>query len=94
VLWRVREEYMMSLCRAEHVLHVARQHAARAEQVDLEDERVEVVVLVEQVLQRRVRDDAAVPEIVGADLDHRQRGGSAPLAMTCSGLDLLLALSK
>ncbi len=82
----------MSLCRAEHVLHVARQHAARAEQVDLEHQRVEPVVLVEQMLQRRVGDDAAVPEMIGADLHHRQGRRQRAARHDVLRLDLLLGI--
>ena len=46
---------------------------AGAEQVDLKHQRVQLVVLVQQMLQRGVGNDAAVPEMIGADLDHRQR---------------------
>src|SRR5215471_7559199 len=55
------------------VFHVARKRSARIEEVYLEHQRVQTVFLVEQVLQGCVRYDAAVPEIVAADLDHRQR---------------------
>jgi hypothetical protein len=50
-------------------MHVARQGAARAEEIDLEDQGVLRIVLVQQLLQRRVRDDAAIPEMIGADLE-------------------------
>ena len=59
------------LVAGQHVLDVARQHAPRREQVDLEHQRVEIVFLVKQMLQRRVGNDAAIPEMVGADLHHR-----------------------
>jgi len=45
------------------------------EKIDLENESVERVVLVEDILQRGVGDDPAVPEMVGADLHHGQRRG-------------------
>ena len=57
-----------------HVLDVARQGPAGAEQIDLEHQRVDAVVEVEQILERRVRHDAAIPEMVGPDLHHRQGG--------------------
>ena len=78
----------------EHVRHVARHRAAGAEQVHLEHQRVHRVEMVEQVLQRRVGDEAAVPyqsvpmRIIGS------AGGSAPLAITCSGMIVVSALSK
>jgi hypothetical protein len=40
------------------------------------------------MLQRRVGNDTAVPEIIG------NAGGNAPLAMMCSGSISSLALSK
>src|SRR5262249_54393427 len=47
--------------------------APGAEQVDLEDQRVQLVVLIEQMLERRVGNDTTVPEVIRPDLDHRQR---------------------
>src|SRR5262249_5043258 len=76
------------------VLDVARKDAARAEKIDLEDESVERVVLVEDILQRGVGDDPSVPEMIGADFDHGQRRGRAPLAITCSGPIVSCWLSK
>src|SRR5262249_2776129 len=38
----------------EHILNVARQYTPSAEQIDLEYQRIEIVVLIEQVLQRRI----------------------------------------
>jgi hypothetical protein len=46
------------------ILDVAREHAARAEKIDLEDESVEWIVLVEDILQRSIGDDASVPEMI------------------------------
>ena len=57
----------------QHLLDIAGQRAAGAEQVDLKHQRVQLVVLVQQMLQRGVGNDAAIPEMIGADLDHRQR---------------------
>ena len=47
----------------EDIRHLAGQGAARAEEVHLKHERGLVLVLFQQILQRRVRDDAAVPII-------------------------------
>ncbi len=47
---------------------------AGAEQVDLKHQRIDLVVLVQQMLQRRVGNDTAVPEMIGADFHHRERG--------------------
>jgi hypothetical protein len=58
---------------AQHVAHVSRQGAAGAEQVDLEDQRAQIVFLLEQILQRRVRDDTAIPVVFTIDLNCRQR---------------------
>jgi len=76
------------------VLDVARQGTARAEQVDLEDHRVDVVVLIEQMLERRVGDDAAVPEVIRSDFTIGRAGDRVPLAITCSGSIMSVALSK
>ena len=46
--------------------------SARGEQVDLEDHEVAPALLVEDVLQRRVRDEAAVPVGLALDLDRRE----------------------
>ena len=53
---------------------VVRQGPPRVEQVDLKHERVQAVLVIQQILQRRVRDDAAVPVMVVADLDAWERG--------------------
>ncbi len=53
-----------------HVLNGAWLGAAGTEKIDLKHQRVGAVVLGEQVLQGCVGDDAAVPEVVGTDLDH------------------------
>ncbi len=52
---------------------MSRQMSARAEQIDLERQRVHVVLLIALALRRRVGNDAAIPMEVRADLDHRQR---------------------
>ena len=76
----------------QNVLNVARQHAAGAEQVDLEDQRIELVFLIEQMLQRRIGNDAAVPEVIGADLDHRQRRRQSTARHDVLGLDRFLGV--
>ena len=48
--------------------------AARAPEVDLEGERVLPRAVVDDPLQRRVRDEAAVPIIFAFDLDGREAG--------------------
>ena len=80
----------MSLCLAEHLLDIAGQGAAGAEQIDLKHQRIQPVVLVQQMLQRRVGDDAAVPEMIGADLDHRQRGRQRAACHHVFGRDLFV----
>ncbi len=62
----------MSFMRDVDLDHVARQVAARAPQVDLEGERVGARAGVEHPLQRRVRDDAAVPVELAVDLGRRE----------------------
>ena len=52
----------------------------------------EPVFLFEQMLQRRVRDDAAVPEMVGADPDHRQGRRQRAAGHHVLRLDLLVAI--
>jgi hypothetical protein len=74
----------------QHFLDIAGQHAAGAEQVDLEHERVPPIVLVEQMLQRRVGDDAAVPEMIGADTHHLQRRQQRAAGHHMFGLDHFL----
>jgi hypothetical protein len=47
------------------------------------------------MLQRGVGNDAAVPEMIGADLETiGSAGGNAPLAITCSGPITSFLLSK
>ena len=63
----------MSFSRPQHLGHVARQRAAGGEEIDLEHQRVAVVGLVlQQVLQRGIGDQAAVPVPAAVDLHHRQ----------------------
>ena len=50
----------MSFWRASHVVHVARQASSGAEQVNLEDQHPLAGRRVQDVLQRRVGDQAAV----------------------------------
>jgi hypothetical protein len=56
---------------------------------DLEHQRIEIVFLVEQMLQRCVRDDAAIPEMIGPTFTIGSAGGSAPLAVMCSDMACL-----
>ena len=60
----------------DRIEEIARQHAARAEQIDLEDAhlRGRGRRLIQHILQGRVGDDAAIPEIIFTDLDRRQAG--------------------
>ena len=53
---------------------------------------IPAAVLIEQMLQRSVGDDATVPEIVGADLDHRQCRRQRAARHHVLGSDLLLAI--
>src|ERR1700680_1915674 len=62
------------LLAAEYFRHVARQGARRAEQVHLEHEHVISVRALDNVLERRGRDQATTPEILVADLNHWQCG--------------------
>ena len=70
--------------------HVARDLAAGAEQVHLEDQRVLRAAIIEQMLQRRVGDQAAIPVVVFADADHGQgrRQGAAGHDMFRSDFDI------
>jgi hypothetical protein len=61
-----------------HARHGARHFAARIEQVDLQHHQGFVARMeVEHVLQRRVRDDAAVPVVVAVDAAPAQSPAAA-----------------
>ena len=59
------------------VAHVARRGAPGAEEIDLANERAQIVLLLERILERRVEDDAAVPVMLARDQD--MRAGAASL---------------
>ncbi len=71
VLRRVRDEKVMSLHALLDLVHGQGIGAFGTEQVDLEDERILGHALFQDVAQRRVGDEAAVP--VGFAVDHHRR---------------------
>lgn len=74
---------------AHHVFNVAWQRGSRAEQIDPKNHSVHPILLIEQMLQRCVEDDATVPELIGADFDHRQRWWESPARHDVLWLDIL-----
>jgi hypothetical protein len=55
---------------------------------------IEAIFFVEEMLQRRIRNDSAVPEMIGADLDHRQGRRQRPAGHNVFRSDTSRALSK
>src|SRR6266404_1631623 len=51
-----------------------RQEAARAEQIDLKDQEVGPACFIQHIIQRRVRGDTAIPEMLALDDDRRETG--------------------
>src|SRR5262249_21999317 len=76
------------------VLDVSRQSTPRAEQIYLENELVELVVLIEEMLQGSIGYDTAIPEVICADLNHRQRRRERAAGHDVLGLNLLLEIVK
>ena len=72
---------------------IARQRPSRAEQIDLEDAHFRRRRrLVQHILQRRIGDDAAIPEIIRADPDRRQAGRQRARGQYMLELELFLGL--
>jgi hypothetical protein len=78
------------LVAGEDIRHLSGKGAARAKEVHLKNERRLVLVLFQQILQRRVRDDAAVPIIFPLDLDRWKRRLKRARGHDVLGPDLLL----
>src|SRR5262245_35004324 len=69
------------------VIEIARQLAARAPQVDLEYERVQAGIALHHPLQRRVRDETAVPIEFAIHLDGGTAGRQRPARHDVLGPD-------
>ena len=73
----------------DHVVEIAWQVAARAPQVDLERDRVLAGVARDHPLQRRIRDETAVPIELAIHLDGRTTGRQRPARHDVLGPDLV-----
>ena len=74
---------------APHIRHAARQFPTRRKQIDLEDQGIPFPLRIENIAQRRVRNEAAVPIMTPVDLDRRQawrqRAGGHDMACVDAG---------